>query len=161
MKRALVLAALWASVTGGLAALAGCYGNICDPSFVRYGRAAGEGRLLDEDTWESNPVEGTWLAFPRQRVYEFDLSALGDRTPQLIVPYISAEPNGASHTIGAGNLAELSSVTRARATVKNGTCADYYLRLVAVAPPRAPTPTAPTAPTTTPPADAGTEGGTP
>lgn len=157
MKRVVVLAALWASVTLGLAALAGCYGNICDPSFVRYGRASGEGRLLDEDTWESNAVEGQWLPFPRQRAYEMDLSALGDRTPQLILPYISAEPNGASHTIGAGNLAELSGVGLGRATVKNGTCADYYLRLVVVAPPKPPAPAA----TAQPSADAGSDGGSP
>jgi hypothetical protein len=162
VKRSFALATLWLAVTAGLAITAGCYGRICESSFVRYGRGAGEGRLVDPDTWESNAFEAAWLPFPRQRVYELDLQSLGDRPPQVIVPYISADENGASFTVGSGNLVEISNVGRGRATLRNGTCADYYLRVVIVAAEEPPGASVPPAPTATPEPDAGNaEGGTP
>lgn len=154
--RALLLAGLWAAVTGGLALLAGCYGHTCDGDSVRYGRGANEGRLVDPNTWESSAVDGPWLPFPHQRLYDVDLAALGDRAPALVVPYVSASQSpyaiGDNFTVGGGNLTEISGATKGHVSVRNGTCADYYLRLVVVAPPLAPETTV----------DAGAgEGGTP
>ena len=37
--------------------------------------------MIDENTWESGPMDGTWLSFPRQRAYIFDIPALGGRVP--------------------------------------------------------------------------------
>ena len=87
-------------------------------------------------------MTGAFLWFPRQRYYIFDVRALGGRTPEKIFPYISAAPeptkNGANMTIGSGNLAEISSVGPNRIDIKNGSCSDYYLRLVVEVPPLPP-----------------------
>src|SRR4051794_34466552 len=110
MRRRLVaVTALWAIVMAGATGAARCFGHVCDDTEpVVYGREPGEGHLLDPDTWESNPVEGVWLPFPRKRVWIFDYRALGDRTPDLVIPYISAEESplrdNGNFTIGSGNL---------------------------------------------------------
>jgi len=69
---------------------------------------------------------------------------LGNRVPELIVPYVSASQNPLAaidnFTVGAGNIAEISGATNGAVSVKNDTCADYYLRLVVLTGPAAPTP---------------------
>lgn len=141
VERVSSLAAFWLAVTGGTLAFVGCYGHNCDGSQTFFGSNPGEGRLLDADTWETTPVNGPWLPFPKQQTYFFDLRDLGtDRTPDLVVPYISAQANplaeGGNYTIGAGNLAEISGADLGRVAVHNGTCADYYIRVVVQASPR-------------------------
>lgn len=120
----------------------GCYGHNCSGQIDSFGGNAGEGRLLDENTWETGPVNGPFLPFPRQQVYLLDLQELGtDRTPDKIMPYISAERDplaeGGNYTLAAGNLVEISNSDRGKLTVRNGTCADYYIRVVVEAAPRA------------------------
>lgn len=133
------LALVWALVTSAAALLPGCFGRNCEGTVEYFGRNPGEGALVNADTWESSPVGTRWLNFPRQRVWDFELRELGDREPRTIVPYVSASPNpaesGDNFVIGAGNLVELSGARKGHVTVKNGTCADYYLRLVVVAAP--------------------------
>jgi hypothetical protein len=167
--RGWLLAGVWTAVMGGLAALAGCYPHNCDGDFQHYGRNAGEGRMVDANTWESTAIDADWLPFPHQRFWDFDIDALGDRTPSLVLPYVSANRNpiaiGDNFTLGSGNLTEISAVNKNHVTIHNGTCADYYLRLVVIAPPLPPsTPAAPPPPPTPPPpsTDAGTgDGATP
>lgn len=142
-RRVLSLAVFWLATTGSTMAFVGCYGHNCDGGQTFFGANPGEGRLLDADTWETTPVNGPWLPFPKQQTYFFDLRDLGtDRTPDLVVPYISAQANplaeGGNYTIGAGNLAEISGADLGRVAVHNGTCADYYIRVVVQASPRAP-----------------------
>ena len=136
------MVALWIVVMVAVASASGCYGHNCDGSLLVYGREPGEGRLLSADLWESNPIDGVWLDFPRQRVWVFDLHDLGDRIPQVIVPYVSAQadPNheaGGNFTVAAGNLAEISGVQNNQVVIHNGTCADYFLRVTVEAAPRA------------------------
>ncbi len=125
---------LWAGGTGVAAAMPGCYGRNCEGDQQTFGIEQGEGRMLDDATWESSPQVGKWLSFPRQRVWHFDIRALGGRTPQVILPYVSASEDpysrGQSATIGGGNLAEIYNVRENFVSVRNGTCSDYYLRLV-------------------------------
>ena len=142
-QRVVAAVALWAVVMGATALGSGCYGHNCDGDVQFYGRNQTEGRLLSSDLWESGPIDGVWLDFPKQRIWIFDLTALGnDRVPQLVVPYVSAQANPlaefGNYTIAAGNLAEQSGVTKGQITIKNGTCADYYLRVVVQAAPRPP-----------------------
>ena len=146
-RRALILATVWASITGALLAVPGCYGRNCESSVASYGADAGQGRLIDEDTWESSPQDGAWLPFPAAQIYFFEIPALGDRRPQVILPYISpiADPNvvvagrpPSNFTLAAGNLAELSGVGPNRFAIRNGTCADYFLRVVVSLEPRPP-----------------------
>lgn len=139
------LAALWTLVVVLLATSSGCYGHNCEGDVVNFGSNPGEGHLIDTNTWASSPVDGVWLDFPRQRAWVFELEQLGrDRWPELVVPYVSAvaqpiSPQGSNFTIAAGNLAEISGVGKGRVTIKNGTCADYFLRLMVVASPETPT----------------------
>jgi hypothetical protein len=134
---------MWGLVSGAVVAIPGCYTHNCDGDVVSYGRGADEGRLLDPNTWESSPVTGRWLDFPKQRLWKFDLHELGDREPQLILPYVSAqadplhEPNS-NFTLGSGNLTEITGADKGTVAIHNGTCADYFLRLVVVAAPEPP-----------------------
>jgi hypothetical protein len=138
------LVGLWCVVMGAAWLTPGCYGHTCEGDFQTFGRAPGEGRLLSADVWESGSVDGKWLAFPRQRAFLFTLDALGtDRLPALVVPYVSAEADpmhtpGGNYTVAAGNLAEQSAAGNGQVIIKNGTCADYYLRVVVEASPRPP-----------------------
>jgi hypothetical protein len=136
------LASLWAVVMGAVVLVPGCFEKSCEGTTELYGRNPGEGRLIDENSWESSPVVGRWLDFPHQRFWDFDLRALGDREPRIVIPYLSGspEPNRTNDNsvIGAGNIAEISLQTKGHVVVHNGTCADYYLRLVVVAEPKAP-----------------------
>lgn len=143
-RRVLALAALWAVVTGAIATASGCYGRTCDPSVRTWGLEPGQGRLLEPDTWESNALEAGWLDFPGQRTWIFEMRDLGGRTPQIVLPYISASDapaaTGSNFALASGNLAEISSVGPGRILVKSGVCADYFLRLVVIAAPVAPEP---------------------
>ena len=143
-KRLIAVVTLWCVVMVAIGSVSGCYGHNCDGNVVTFGHDPGEGRLLSPDLWESNPIDGVWLDFPRQRAWIFDLHDLGDRIPEVITPYVSAQKDpqhepGGNSTIAAGNLAEISAVTNNQVVIHNGTCADYFLRLTVQAAPRAPT----------------------
>lgn len=144
-KKLLALLVLWAAVTGGMLAMPGCYGRNCDGTSGGYGLKPGEGRMLDEDTWESSPIDGKWLHFPSGHIWFFEVPALGERTPYSIETYISPvqDPNvfvpgraPSNFTQAGGNLAELSGVGPNRFVVRNGSCAEYYVRVVVQVPPK-------------------------
>jgi hypothetical protein len=132
---------LWTIVMVAVAFASGCYGHTCDGEVTVFGRNPGEGRLSSTDTWESGAIDGLWLDFPKQRAWIFDLHELGGRTPVTVIPYVSAQADPVhefgNFTIAAGNLAEISGVAPDQVVIHNGTCADYFLRLVVEAPPRA------------------------
>ncbi len=139
-----ILCTVWVGVSSAVVA-AGCYNHNCDGDVVFYGRGANEGRLLDANTWESSPIDGRWLDFPKQRIWNFDLHELGDRAPALVLPYVSAQADplhepSSNFTLGSGNLTEIEAADKGRVSIQNGTCADYYLRLVVVAAPEPPAP---------------------
>lgn len=156
-KRVVAIVSLWAFVMGAVSFASGCYGHNCDGDVQSWGGNPGEGRLLDADLWESNAIDGVWLAFPKQRLWIFDLHELGARVPADITPYVSAQadPNheaGGNFTIAAGNLAEISGVGHGQVAIHNGTCADYFLRLTVSAPAQPPIASVPVIST-----DAGTD----
>jgi hypothetical protein len=160
--RVAVLAALWVAVVGAIATASGCYGRVCEPSFGTWGLEPGEGRMLDPDTWESNPLDGQWLDFPGQRTWVLEMRGLGGRIPEkTAIPYISASgfpaATGSNFTVASGNLAELTFAGPGRLVVRNGVCSDYFLRVVVEAAPNPPDPTpAPVTPSDPQP-DAGLE----
>jgi hypothetical protein len=132
-RRVVALLAVWALVSGAALSAPGCYGRNCEPAFAGYGKEAGQGSMIDSTTWQSNPVDGEWLPFPRQQVYFFDVPALEGQTPQVFIPYLSAQRDpskSGDFTIGSGNLALLFGAGPNRIGVKNDTCSDYFLRLV-------------------------------
>lgn len=142
-KRVMAIVALWTVVMGAVSFASGCYGHTCDGEVKFFGRNPGEGRLFTADKWESSAIDGVWLDFPKQRAWIFDLHELGGRTPTVVTTYVSAQadPNhepGGNFTLAAGNLAEVSAVAPDQVVIHNGTCADYFVRVVVEAAPRAP-----------------------
>lgn len=151
-KRVGAIVFLWAIVMIAVTAASGCYGRACEGDVQVYGRNPGEGRLYSADRWESTPIDTVWLDFPKQRAWIFDVQELGGRIPAQITTYVSAQadPNhelGGNFTIAAGNLAEVSGVVPNQFVVHNGTCADYFVRVVVEVPPAAPSSSIPS-PTT-------------
>jgi hypothetical protein len=101
---------------------------------------AGSG-AVDETTWESGPIDGTWVDFPGQRTMLL-FPNLGQTFPgpyTSVEVYVSASPQanapGNNWTLATGNLAEVSVQGPDTGTpwgvfVKNDTCAPYYARVV-------------------------------
>ena len=114
---------------------AGCFDRSCEDTFVE--RPAGSGRLLDRDTWESNPIDAEWIDYGPRRTIFFRWPEFGGRRPDLLLPYISSSPtplsptNGDTFTLAGGDLATFTNVTADGVFVRNNTCAQYYVRLVA------------------------------
>jgi len=137
----LALGALWLSISAGALAAPGCYGRNCEGGLEVYGVDTSEGRMIDENTWESGPIDGTWLPYPRQRFYVFEIPELGGRKPYSPEPYISASPepmkNG-NFILGSGNIATMSGAGPNRVNIHNDSCSDFYLRLVLHVPPLPP-----------------------
>ena len=129
------------------AATNGCFGRECDAVYSITQPL--DGYLIDEDTWESNPMSGDWMEFGGQQYWTIQLGKLGNREPDWIVGYISnqqkavvLDANGnkilRAFTPAGGNVFELSNSSSASITVHNNTCAQYYLRVVIHATPRKP-----------------------
>jgi hypothetical protein len=117
-----------------LCALSGCYTHQCDPSLSDFGG----GRMLDENTYETNGVDEPWLDYPGNVTLTVHYPDVG-RVPTSIDPYvgISRYPNGpdSNWTEAAGALAEYSSLSRTSFQVSNKTCASYFARFVVHFPP--------------------------
>lgn len=133
------LVGLWLVVASLTLGSPGCYGRNCDGGVATFGSTPDEGRMIDENTWESSPIDGDWLDYPRARTYSLTIPELGGRMPEVIVPYLSAAKNpratGANFTIGSGNLALLANASPNHIDVINDSCSDYFLRLVVIAKP--------------------------
>lgn len=123
-------------LTGTAAPLAttGCFGHQCDPSFARLEPSVG--RLVDENTWESGPIEGEWLDYAPQRWITIPLAQLGNRLPTSVLVYVSgnSRPVGSasqsSFALATGNLASIQWVSSEAIMVHNDTCAQYFARVV-------------------------------
>jgi hypothetical protein len=144
--RALVVGALWVGIAAVVCSVPSCYGSNCSGSSETFGLEQAEGHLVSDTQWESNGYDEAWLPFPRQRIYHFDLHALGGRRPWQVIPYVSAHRDQdeafANHVIAAGNIAEIANLRSDGVDVINDTCSDYYLRLTITALPLPPAPDA-------------------
>jgi hypothetical protein len=113
----------------------GCFTQSCDPSAVN--RTREQGRLIDADTWESTPFEAPWLEYTGNRTINFNTELLGNRLPSEVIVYISAEEqplSSGSFTIAGGNVADIFGVRPGGLSVRNNTCAAYFMRVVVRAP---------------------------
>lgn len=136
--RAALGAALAALV--GLAAAPGCATKECEGDSLSYGGRAGEGRIVDRDTWVSGELDGRWIDFAPQRTVFVTIPEFRGRTPLSVQAWISpvAVPNlpaadGAAadnFTVAAGNLAEFLQFRGDSVRVFNATCAQYFLRVL-------------------------------
>lgn len=161
LRRPALLLALWASVTGGVLLVSSCYGRNCEASVENWGENPGEGRLLDENTWESQAVNEPWLHFPGRRSWIMDTRLLGARFAAIPKVYVSGSSDpvrlGANFTEASGNLAEITVTTNPGVLiVTNGTCAEYYARVVIEAAPVPPDPAPQADGGLVPPAEGGT-----
>ncbi|OJY27794.1 MAG: hypothetical protein BGO98_41805 [Myxococcales bacterium 68-20] len=130
-RRVFALGALWLAISSVVLLAPGCYGRNCDGNTETFGVEAGQGRMLDERSWESSGFDDIWLWYPRQRLYSFDITALGGRTPMLIAPYLSvtSDPNLSDATPGSGDAVKISNVRPNGFILKNDTCSDFWLRV--------------------------------
>lgn len=117
----------------------GCLTDACQESFLDFGKVPGQGNVLDENTWESVPVDGEWQPFPHQaRVVYFHPLA---RVPYEVLIWISADKNPlatSNYTLAGGDVAKVYQTRADTVSITNGTCADYYVRVVLRAAPRQP-----------------------
>ncbi|WP_394842393.1 hypothetical protein LZC95_35660 [Pendulispora brunnea] len=130
----------------------GCYGDQCTGTVGEFGLNAGEGRLLDPNTWESNLQSSEWLSYSHQRSWFIRVKGFEGRDISQVFVYISPDkdPNVfqqgtyKQYTLASGNLAEITIAENGRpgvtplVQVHNDTCADYYTRIVVEAYPALP-----------------------
>jgi len=143
------LGAAWLGVAiFALVGQSGCYGDQCIGDAMDVGN--GRGRLVSEDTWESNPQDDDagWYQYRHERAFVFHPQGLEGRAILGVTPYISSDrrPNelgqGRQFTVASGNLAEIRIDAAASPTdpptivVLNDTCAEYWLRIVVTAYPK-------------------------
>ena len=113
---------------------------------------APDGELVGPDTWESSPITGTWVHYGPQDALQVQIPAFANRTVVDTQVFLSPAPQpedsvGDNYAEASGNLAEFQYVGTGPGAgdfvgepvlgfrVLNGTCADYYARvLVVVAP---------------------------
>lgn len=144
-----------AGVLGGLGVLlmlfatssatTACQARSCEYSGSDFGRNPGEGRLIDANTWESTPAEGSWLPFPGERYWYF-YPPFPKRKIARVNVFISpsADPNaGSQYTLASGNVAVIRQFAdpgnreNPGISVGNDTCAEFFVRVVVDAYPAA------------------------
>jgi hypothetical protein len=110
-----------------------------DPSGLEHGASPPTAAIsADGHVWESSAIRAPWIAFPAQRAYQFLVPFPRNTRPTSIEAYVSVTEmaDDDQWVNAAGNLAEVSYVTRAESDlgfwvkVHNDTCANYYLRVV-------------------------------
>lgn len=122
-------------------ATTGCTTHQCDSS----ARSYDGGRMIDENTYETNPIDQSqpgdpaWLDYPGNLTltvtYDDKVAQdiIGGRAPISIMGYagLSPQPNrdpNSNFIVAVGQLAEITSLTSKGFTVNNATCAHYFAR---------------------------------
>jgi hypothetical protein len=107
--------------------------------------------------YETSAVNASYLDFPSGKRYRL-FHGLSD-IPSEVVPYVSFSPNPLSDrsgfTVSPGNQTVIVAVTPTYIEVKNDTCTDFFLRVVASVGDAAPVTPTPVPTTTDAAADAG------
>lgn len=118
------------------ALLGGCFADDCSGTGSNV--FAEQGHMIDENTWESTPYNGTWTEFSGNDYIYFH-GAFGGRVPFDCTIYLSVSANpaqdGNNTTIASGNVALVSQQGPDQIMVANGTCSRYFIRVVLYAPP--------------------------
>jgi hypothetical protein len=133
----------------------GCQGHECVGQLEQYVSIDGgdQGHLIAPDLWESTRLDAPWLHFPGQEAYALHIPEWGpgpggqNRTFVEMHAYVSNGQNPGINanqpnlppldnwTEGTGNIVEFSYESPGLITVKNDTCADFYVRVVLMAGP--------------------------
>ncbi len=96
------------------------------------------GRLVDDRTWESNSIDGTWLFYPKNSTFQIDPRGPDGKRVKgrmvSVVTWISVceKPTvpGCNFVVAGGNNAKFWIGSQGTLYVKNDTCEDYYARVV-------------------------------
>jgi hypothetical protein len=129
-RRLLAASALGSAL---LLAATGCSApcNTADGDPVRFS----EGSVsADGTTYASSPWEGPYLHFPAGRRYQLE-HKLGV-TPPAVVTYLAFDEYplpGGNTAESAGNQAVIERVDGEMVQIRNDTCAEFWLRVVALA----------------------------
>lgn len=78
--------------------------------------------------WQSVGWDGEWHRYPGDVTLEI-AHELG-REPTAVLVYISFDPDGDGAGLAAGDLARIVEVTETTVTIRNGTDADMFCRVV-------------------------------
>ena len=92
-----------------------------------------------ETVYESSPWNGPYLHFPAGR--RFSLEHHLKKTPSLVNTYLAFDERplpGGNTSESAGNQAVIERVDDQVIVVRNDTCAEFWLRVVAIASPGGP-----------------------
>lgn len=129
---AIVLGVFTAIAVSGGAAPA-CYPRNCDASLDFWGDDPGEGQMVNDLTWQSNPLEGGWLPLPGNRTWVFKPPIVQSGRVRHREIYVSGSEApldaGANFISGAGNIASIVQFPNGEFWVQNNTCAHYFLRV--------------------------------
>jgi hypothetical protein len=130
--------AIVVGLTLAAAAALDCYGHQCDANhglFPPEGGDAGRGRMLDDNTYETNAIDEPWLNYPGN--VRLDVSYPKDmgRPMAWLEPYVGtsqqpSQTDSATWILASGALAEIVSSNSTDFSVLNATCASYYARFV-------------------------------
>lgn len=136
---ATAVAAVVSLASTGVMSSTACATHACDGSLVDENQLDPSGRylvgkMIDDDTWESNGLDEPWLEFPAQRAYIFHTPLLVGRVPLEMLAYVSTvdNPNAGpdNYALASGNLAEFLNNHGDYFLVKNDTCGQYFVRVV-------------------------------
>jgi hypothetical protein len=131
----LLVAGVWAV----LFCAPGCNPTVCDtdpasnpPADYRGGTKHGEGESAAYETSGPDEAHLNYSAGAQYRIYH----QLGGRpmSVELWVSFSATGIDGGNEAPPAGNMTEVNAVNDEYIQVRNNTCADYYLRVVASRP---------------------------
>ncbi len=138
----LALFSLFAATTFGSTGAVGCYAENCADSAADYGPTVTADPLMAYrghvfgNMWESSAIDDEWVPFPPRRVMHIQISDFLDGQPPIeMTAYISPSKTPNAHpsdnfTMGAGNVAIFSLVSKDGLTIENSSCSHYYVRVV-------------------------------
>lgn len=117
-----------------LVVLAGCT-DTCDAGEGVLVRFSGGTTSQDGDFYESSSIQGPYLHFPSGRIYEFEHRLRA--SPDTVLTWLSFDERAISVrdnnvAESAGNQAVIECVDGSVVRVRNDTCAETWVRVVAM-----------------------------
>ena len=96
------------------------------------------GNRIGLTRWESSPLKGKWLFFPRNSGLNFDPRdpdggrIVGEITSTVAWISVCENPvaTGCNYVVASGNNAEFTVTSSGTFWIKNNTCADFWIRVV-------------------------------
>jgi hypothetical protein len=125
-RQALSVAAFGAFIAAVTACSPPCQTADTDPVRFKDGKADPSGT-----NYESSAMSGPYLHFPGGRRYQLEHHL--KRAPFVVQTYLSFDESGGSFSESAGNQTVIDFVDDQIIQVRNDTCAEFWLRVTAIA----------------------------